>query len=281
MLHSVLHSSLSGMSAAQLAVSISANNLANAMTDGFKASQPVFSDQTPQTFDHGSAPSASSAGQNPTQVGSGTTIASIDQDFSQGTIAPSDSPLDLALQGDGFFVLQGTGGEHLYTRNGQFGFNANGELVASNGMRVLGHNVDRSFQLDDTRLEPVRLPRDPASTGATWTRLSVGDDGVVRGAFTDGVLRDLGQLTVAEFANPAGLAEQGNNTYVATANASLPRYSNPKGTQVISGTRELSNTNIGEELVNLTLYSTMFRASMRTAEVGEEMLEELLQIGRS
>lgn len=281
MLNSVLNSSLSGIAAAQLGVSITANNLANSLTDGFKASRPVFADQTPQTFDHGSAPGAFSAGQNPTQVGSGVSVASIAIDSSQGTITPSDNPLDLALQGDGFFVLQGPGGEHLYTRNGQFQFNANGELVSSNGMRLLGYNVDQQFQIDDSQLEPVRVPRNPADSGAIWTSLSVGEDGTVRGQFTDGVIRDLGQIQLAEFASPDGLLQRGQNTYSATASSSLPRYSHSQGTQIISGARELSNTDIARELVNLSLYSTAFRANLRASEVGSEMLEELFRLGRS
>jgi len=275
MLNSVLNSSLSGMNAASLAVSVSANNLANSLTDGFKSSRPIFADQTPQTLSHGSD------GQNPTQVGSGVSVATIDRDHSQGTITLGDGPLDLALQGDGLFVLQGADGEHLYTRDGSFQFNADGELVSSSGTRVLGFNVDNDFQLDTSSLEPVRLPRNQAESGAIWTGLSVGDDGTVRGQFSDGQVRDLGQIRVAEFANPGGLESRGQNTYSTGPGSSLPRYSNSHGTQVVSGTRELSNTDIAREMVNLTRYSTMFRANLRAAEVGGEMLEELFRLGRS
>jgi flagellar hook protein FlgE len=281
MLNSVLNSSLSGMSAANVAVNITANNLANSLTDGFKASRPVFTDQTPQTHDHGSGPGTSSAGQNPTQVGSGVSVATIARDTSQGTLTLSNDPLDLALEGDGLFVVQGPGGEQLYTRDGQFQFNANGDLVSSTGMNVLGYNVDHNFDLDTSKLEPVRVPRDQASSGAIWTSLTVGEDGTVRGEFSDGVIRDLGQVQLAEFANPGGLAQRGQNTYSTSANSSLPRYSSAGGTRVVSGARELSNTNIARELVNLSLYSTTFRANLRAAEVGGEMLEELFRLGRS
>ena len=281
MLGSVLNTALSAISAADMAISGTANDLANSQTDGFKSSRVVFEDQTPQTFGLGGAPSESSGGRNPTQVGQGVRVAAIDGDFSQGTLLVSGDPLDLALEGNGFFVLEGADGEPLYTRDGSFSFNSNGELVSVTGLRVQGFNVDASFQLDTSNLEAVKVPSGPAASGANLTSFAVGEDGTIRGHFTDGVVRDLGQVQLASFANPNGLARRGQNTYSTGNSSGLPSYSNPGSTRVVSGAREYSNTDISREIINLSLFSTMSRANMRVLETGIELLDDLLNLRRS
>jgi flagellar hook protein FlgE len=147
MLGSVLHTALSGISAAETAIDVSANNLANAMTDGFKSSRVVFEDQSPRTLSSGFAASGSTGGQNPTQVGRGALAAAIVGDFSQGPILHSGDPLNMALEGDGFFVLEGATGEHLYTRNGNFSFNGNGDLSLAVGCVCWGTTLIANFNL--------------------------------------------------------------------------------------------------------------------------------------
>jgi flagellar hook protein FlgE len=280
MLGSVLHTALSGISAAELAIGVTANNLANAQTDGFKASRAVFADQAPQTLDPGAAPSGSAAGSNPTQVGRGTLVAAIDGDFSQGSIVPGGSPLELAIEGSGFFVLEGPGGETSLTRDGNFHLNANGELVNASGLRVLGYNVDGDYQLDTNNLEPLTIPRGPAAAGADLTGISVGEDGTLQGHFSDGLLRDLGRIPVAGFANPGGLVRRGQNQFSTGSNSGLPVLTNPGQARIVSGARELSNTNLAGELINLSRYSLMYRANLRVLETGDALLEELLNLRR-
>ena len=82
-------------------------------------------------------------------------VAEITPDFTQGTIEISSNPLDLAIQGDGFFIVQGPQGEQLYTRNGQFKTNANNEIVTITGHRVLGYSVDANFEIQPTGLSPL------------------------------------------------------------------------------------------------------------------------------
>ncbi len=281
MLGSVLNTALSGISAAEMAISVSANNLANSQTDGFKSSRVVFEDQTPQTLDNGLEVSGSSGGRNPTQVGRGVRPAAVDGDFSQGTIVVSGDPLDLALEGNGFFVLEGADGEQLFTRDGNFHFNGNSELVSDTGLRVLGFNVDGNFQLNTSNLEAVKAPRGPASSNADVTDVAVGEDGTVRGRFADGIVRDLGQVQLVEFDNPNGLVRRGQNTFSTGNISGLPTLSNPGSTRVVSGARELSNTDMAGEIINMSLFSTMFRTNMRVLETGDELLEELLNLWKS
>lgn len=279
MLGNVLHTALSAVSAAGYAIAVTANNLANVNTDGFKSSRPVFTAQNPQTLDHGAAPLASSGGRNPVQVGRGVQLAEIAGDFSQGTVVPSPNPLDLALEGPGFFLVQGPAGETLYGRDGHFRLNADGELVTATGLRVLGHNVDGEFQLDTSRLAPLSIPRGPAESGATLTHLRVEENAVIRGHYSDGRIRDLGQIHLARFANPAGLVRRERNLYAAGHNSGRPTSASPGATRVLAG-RELSNVSIGHELLQLNLFSSMYRVNLQVLSTGDDLLDELVNLRR-
>ncbi len=157
-LASALSTALTGMNAAETSIDVIGNNLANSSTVGFKASTADFATQFLQTQQLGSAPSADSGGTDPTQSGLGVMVANIAPNFSQGTISISSNPSDLAIQGDGLFVMQGAGGQQLYTRNGQFTMNSDNELVNSTGNRVLGYGVNGDFVTNTSTLEPLSIP---------------------------------------------------------------------------------------------------------------------------
>ena len=157
-LASALSTSLTGLNAAETTIDVIGNNLANANTVGFKESDAVFMTQLLQTLSLGSAPTANSGGTNPRQIGLGTKVAEIKPDFTQGTVEISANPLDLAIQGDGFFIVEGSQGEQFYTRNGQFNTNAENQLVSITGNRLLGFGIDDNFQIDSTVLQPITIP---------------------------------------------------------------------------------------------------------------------------
>src|SRR5580700_803830 len=106
-LASALSTALTGLAASESMVGVAGNNVANANTVGFKQSSAVFTTQFLQTMNLGTAPSGNDGGTNPSQVGLGTQVATITPDFSQGTNQTASSPTDLAIQGDGFFIVQG------------------------------------------------------------------------------------------------------------------------------------------------------------------------------
>jgi flagellar hook-basal body protein len=141
-LASALSTALTGMSASETTIDVVGNNLANADTAGFKASDVNFATQFLQTQTIGSAPSGDNAGTNPIQTGLGALVASVTPNFSQGTIQSSTSSTDMAIQGDGFFTVQGTGGQNLYTRNGVFQLNSEQKLTTMTGNAVLGYAID-------------------------------------------------------------------------------------------------------------------------------------------
>jgi flagellar hook protein FlgE len=157
-LSTAMITALTGMQAAETQVDVVGNNLANSQTVGFKESQALFATQFLQTHSLGSPPSETSGGTNPRQIGLGTRVTEIRPDFTQGTISISSSPSDLAIQGDGLFIVQSSDGEHLYTRNGMFKLNADNELTTATGERVLGFGINDDFEILPTSLVPLTIP---------------------------------------------------------------------------------------------------------------------------
>ncbi len=157
-LASALSTSLTGMGAAESQIDVIGNNLANSQTVGFKSSNVVFSTQFLQTMSLGSAPSADNGGTDPRQVGLGVQVAGITPNFNQGTIQISSNPSDLAIQGDGLFIVQGGSNERLYTRTGMFKLNSANELVTPSGQKLLGYGIDEDFRVQSTELVPLTIP---------------------------------------------------------------------------------------------------------------------------
>jgi flagellar hook protein FlgE len=158
-----MSTALTGMSAAETTVDVVGNNLANSNTVGFKESEATFATQFLQTLSLGAAPTADQGGINPQQLGLGTINAGVTPNFGQGTISTSTSPSDMAIQGDGFFIVQGSSSQQLYTRNGQFSLNSSNELVNTTGQRLLGYGVDNSYNVTSTTLEPLTIPMGSAA----------------------------------------------------------------------------------------------------------------------
>ena len=157
-LASAMSTALTGMTAAETTINVVGNNLANSNTVGFKASQADFATQFLQTMSLGSQPTTGSGGTNPLQTGLGTTVAQITPNFSQGTIQSVSTPTDMAIQGDGFFIVQGNGGQQLYTRNGMFTLNSANQLVDMNGNLVMGYGVNAEYQIQRTQLTTLSIP---------------------------------------------------------------------------------------------------------------------------
>src|SRR5262245_48344123 len=172
-LQTTMTTSLTGLRAAETSIDVTGNNVANANTVGFKQSSVSFATQFLQTQSIGSAPTDSRGGTNPRQVGLGVKVAEISPDFTPGTIEISSNPLDLAIQGDGFFIVQGSQGEQLYTRNGQFKTNANNEIVTLTGQRVLGYSVNADFEIQPTGLVPLQIPLGAAAVAQATRNVSM------------------------------------------------------------------------------------------------------------
>jgi flagellar hook protein FlgE len=156
-LTSAMNTSLNGLALNETMIDVLGNNIANAGTNGFKASNVRFATQLSRTLSVGSRPAPGLGGTNPLQIGLGASVSAISRDFNQGSISNSTSPSDLAIQGNGFFVLNGPNGQ-VYTRNGNFSLNSASQLVTDQGYFVMGYGIDDNFQLVTTTLSPLSIP---------------------------------------------------------------------------------------------------------------------------
>jgi len=208
-----LFSGVSGLQSHQVAMDVESNNIANVNTTGYKYSRANFSDLLAQTRSIATAPQGQLGGKNPVQVGLGTAVNSTTRIFSQGSIQNTDKNTDVAIQGDGFFIVSPDGGNtYKYTRAGDFKFDANGNFVDNNGFVVQGwlrdpvtNQVDSTAPIQDINIPPgLTTPAQPTSEVVLKANLNSGplvesfspayavaDDGTVANGEVSG---DLGVL---------------------------------------------------------------------------------------
>src|SRR4051812_27117269 len=155
-LTSTLYTGLSGLDVNQTRLNVVGNNIANANTVAFKGSRALFKPQFYVTDNGGTPSSAEFGGQNPSQRGLGAVVASIEKDFSAGAIESTGKSTDMAIDGDGFFVVKGK--EQAYTRDGSFTLNSNNELVTTTGDFVQGFGVDANGNVIAGALQNVKVP---------------------------------------------------------------------------------------------------------------------------
>ncbi|MFD2091926.1 flagellar hook protein FlgE [Blastococcus deserti] len=139
-----MFSAISGLRAHQTKMDVTGNNIANVNTVGFKGSQTVFQDTLSQVIRAGGAPAADRGGTNPAQVGLGVKVAAITTNWTQGATQSTGRSTDFMIEGDGFFVTRGTGGEQLFTRAGSFDFDGAGKLVTPDGSILQGWMADEN-----------------------------------------------------------------------------------------------------------------------------------------
>lgn len=155
---STLYTALSGLSASQTRLDVAGNNIANVNTTGYKSTSVDFQTQLSRTLSAGAPPGVVLGGTNPRQIGLGVSVGSIGRDFSNGSIDPTGVNTDLAIDGNGFFVLRNNDGSQVYTRDGSFTLDAEQKLVSSNGRYVLGYAVDTAFNLDTGNPTSLTIP---------------------------------------------------------------------------------------------------------------------------
>jgi len=179
-----LYSGVSGLQAHQIAMDVESNNIANVNTTGFKYSRANFSDLLSQTSAIATAPQGDLGGKNPVQVGLGSTVSSTTRIFAQGSIQNTDKNTDVAIQGDGFFIISPDGGNtYNYTRAGDFKFDAAGNFVDNNGFVAQGWlrdpvtgKVDSTAPIQDIQIDPgLTTPANPTSEVVLKANLNSGD----------------------------------------------------------------------------------------------------------
>jgi flagellar basal-body rod protein FlgG len=264
-----LQSAASALSALNTAMDVTSNNLANMNTAGFKASRANFQDllyieqQTPGVRN-------ANNDQRPTglYVGLGTKVSGTQLDLKQGPPVSSSNPLDLMIEGNGFFrvgVQSGLGpGGFAYTRAGQFTVNSDGEIV-------MASDTGR-------RLDP------PISLTGNYTSVSIDNSGQVfvqRPSSSDPEL--VGTLSLTNFINPTGLKSVGENLYVETGASGPPIEGKPADEgfgQIRSGMYENSNVDPTTELVNLIRVQRSFEMNSNSIRAADQALQTVAQIHR-
>jgi flagellar basal-body rod protein FlgG len=253
--------SKTGMEAQQTQLDTISNNLANVSTNGYKRAHAVFEDLMYQNLRQVGANSTEQT-TLPTglQVGLGTRAVATSRVFSQGNLQQSSNPLDVAVQGTGFFELQMPDGTTGYTRDGAFQVNAQGQLVTNNGYAV----------------QPgITIPANAQS-------VTIGTDGTVSVVVPGQALpQAVGQLQIASFVNPAGLEPKGQNIFgetaaSGTANTAAPG-SNGLGT-LRQGFVETSNVNVVEELVAMIQTQRAYELNSKAIQTSDQMLQKLGQL---
>ena len=228
-LTSALTTSLNGLALNEQTIDVLGNNIANAGTNGFKASSVLFETQLARTLSVGSRPTTENGGTNPQQIGLGATSAAILTDFSQGSVTSSTSPSDLAIQGDGFFIVNGSNG-NLYTRAGNFNLSSEDSLVTPEGLRVQGYGVDEDFNLVTTQLADINIPLGDLVVAQQTRNVHIGGAMLSTGdlATQSSILRSVDSLTAAASstfaADPASAATLLNSLYVE--GSATPMFSN-------------------------------------------------------
>lgn len=251
-----LYTASTGMVAMQTQIDTTANNIANVNTIGFKKSRAEFADLMYKVMEYAGT-STSNASKSPTGIeyGLGVRPTAINKIFSEGSLKQTDNQLDMAVTGHGFFKLELPNGTEVYSRNGAFKVDDNGTLVNSDGYKVVPEVV---------------VPPDATS-------VSIGTDGtisVVQAGQTQAT--QVGQITLTNFINPAGLHSVGDNLYTATDSSGQPVEGTPGldglGT-IRQGFVELSNVELVVELTDLITGQRAYDSNSKIITASDEMLQ--------
>jgi flagellar hook protein FlgE len=292
-----MDAAISGLEAHQTMLDVTANNLANVDTIGYKAQRTTFTDELSQLVGPTTAPNSYNGGTNAKQIGLGVQVGSIDNMMGTGSLQTTGNPLDVAVQGDGFFQV-GTGNPGTstapsaiqYTRAGNFSLNSQGYLMNQGGQYLVG--VKATLNPDGTY-----SPAAPTNTAANQeyinipagsTNQAVGQDGAV--TYTDnnpantttyGKTVTAGYMQLATFANEAGLTRDGGSMWSASqssgaASLDIPGI-NGKGSTV-SGTLEDSNVDLASEFSTMITAERGYEANSKVITTADQMLSTVVNM---
>jgi flagellar basal-body rod protein FlgG len=244
-----------GLDAQQTQMTVTANNLANVNTTGFKKSRAVFDDLLYQNLSQVGANTSQNT-QSPTglNVGTGVRVVATEKNYTQGSVNTTGNTFDLAIQGRGFFQVLQPNGQVAYTRDGSLQLNAQGQLVTAAGYQI----------------QPaITIPQGAQS-------VTIAADGSISVQLAgQSTTQTVGTLQLADFINPAGLQDLGGNLAVESASSGSPVTGNAglngMGT-LLQGSTEASNVDVVEELVNMIETQQAYEMNSRAVESTDQML---------
>lgn len=259
-----LYTAASGMAAQQMNLDNIANNLANSSTTGFRGSRLQFQDLMYQSVvAPGSAATAQTTVPDGLQIGLGTRVVSTEMLQTQGDAVNTGNPLDVMIQGQGFFQVQMPSGEIAYTRDGSFHLDQNRTLVTADG----------------NQLQPtITIPADALT-------INIGSDGTVS-VTEPGQTQasQVGTLQLASFPNPGGLTALGGNLFTPTTSSGQAVVGTPGGADglgtIQQGMLEQSNVDVVDEFIQMILTQRSYESNSRVVQAADEMLQNLNNMSR-
>jgi flagellar basal-body rod protein FlgG len=251
------------MTAQQMNLDNVANNLSNANTAGFRKRRVQFQDMVYQSVVTPGAAATQQTVSAGLQIGLGTRAAATEVLQSQGDFQQTGNPLDLAIQGNGYFQVLQQDGQIAYTRSGNFHLDAQGNIVTADG----------------NALQPaITVPADATS-------ITIGTDGTV--SITQPgqtASQQIGQIQLATFPNPGGLNSIGSNLLLPTSSSGDAITGNPGGSEglgtLVQGSLEQSNVNTVEEFIQMILAQRSYEANSQVAKAADQMFQETNQLGK-
>lgn len=257
-----LWSAGSGMMGQQMNVDVISNNLANVNTSGYKKSRLEFKDLLYETL---SRPNTYGDGQgNPVglQMGHGVRPSATTKQYTQGSVEYTGNPYDVAIEGDGFFVIEMPDGSRAYSRDGSFKLSVEDfdrTLVTSDGYRVMSTDEDEIMIFDE------------------MTDVTITEDGTVTALNEDGEIEEIAQIAMAKFSNPAGLEAVGRNLLVETVASGEAQIrvdlDQPGYGSMLQNYLESSNVQVVEEMVNLITAQRAYEINTKAVQSSDEMLQ--------
>ncbi|NLB82038.1 MAG: flagellar hook-basal body complex protein [Clostridiaceae bacterium] len=273
-----LYSGVSGLKNHQTRMDVIGNNIANVNTAGYKSSRVVFQDIYSQMVKAGAAATETSGGTNPSQIGLGVSLGAIDILHTSAATQRTDNPLDLAIEGDGFFIVNKDGAEateeenagYFFTRAGNFYIDSNGDIVNANGLYLIGYsNEDPEATWDeaneDSRAKISVIDPEAEEESATnrYTDISIDETGVIWGVDSNNQKVAFAKISLATFSNVNGLEKEGSSLYIATGSSGAASYavSGEGGAGKINpGGLEMSNVDLASEFTDMIVTQRGFQA---------------------
>ena len=268
-----LNTAVSGLQQFQEDIDVIGNNIANVNTTGFKDSRVDFEDTLSQAI---------GAGSPSNQVGTGVTTGAINTNYNQGTINNTGVSSDLAIAGQGFFMVRNSASNAQFvTRAGDFHLDSTGYLVTNDGLRVQGYSDTGLTTIGDLQIDPTGAPA-TATPGATVQSWNIDPTGKITVTLSDNTQFVRGQVLLQNYSNPGALIKEGSNLYSATITAgplAQPTAPNSKGLgEIQSGALEMSNVDLTTEMANLITAQRAFQANARVITTSDEILQEVTSL---
>jgi flagellar hook protein FlgE len=293
-----MYAAISGLDANQTMLNVTANDLANVNTVGYKSARVTFADSLTQVLRGASGSTISNGGTNPMQVGLGVQVNSTDSEMSEGSFQSTNNPLDIAIEGNGFLRVgigappaaapytAGLPANMQYTRAGDLTTNTKGFLTTQSGEYVIGRNAEATVTEAGTTYKPgaedtyIVIP--PGSAN-----VSIGQDGSVTyedenpASPTYQQQVTAGYLSLAQFANPAGLERLGGSLWSQTANSGAPLVGTPDTGAfgaTIGGELEMSNVDLAGEMTSMITAERGYQANSRVISTADQMLQTVVNM---